>query len=407
MADYIELEYIETTGTQYIDTGFIANQDTRLIMDFQFLGSSNKWIFGSRSSSGLNSYGLIVELNVNSFRSDYNTEEVYVSNSNHLNDRHIIDKYKNKTYIDNTMFGESTYSSFTCPSTLALFTLHKNDSSYDLGISRLKFYSCKIYNNNSLTRDFIPVKRKLDNEICLYDKVSNTFFTNQGSGNFIAGPEIIVPDILFSNINTISNTIDNLTSLTNSILGLNVNPEEIIVDYDTTLDVRTSPANQPKVDENIEYVMVLGWKTDWIRRALLKFNFEEYQFNINKIQKVELYMYYYYNDIPENQDEHFIRNVIKDWNNETIFDSAYNTTNTYIDYTYKVGNLASINTSNYGYGWRKCDVTNLVLQWLNKTIPNYGLIVDCNNNGNWSAIRYYSKEADNDYKPKLVFTYNN
>ena len=45
----------------------------------------------------------------------------------------------------------------------------------------------KIYENDVLVRDFIPVKRKLDDEICMYDKVTKTFFTNGGSGTFKAG----------------------------------------------------------------------------------------------------------------------------------------------------------------------------------------------------------------------------
>ena len=33
---YTELKYIETTGTQHIDTGIIPNQDTRIICEFMY-----------------------------------------------------------------------------------------------------------------------------------------------------------------------------------------------------------------------------------------------------------------------------------------------------------------------------------------------------------------------------------
>lgn len=36
-AGYTELEYIQSSGTQYIDTGFRANQDTKVILDVQVL----------------------------------------------------------------------------------------------------------------------------------------------------------------------------------------------------------------------------------------------------------------------------------------------------------------------------------------------------------------------------------
>ena len=37
--------------------------------------------------------------------------------------------------------------------------------------------------------DLIPVKRKSDNKICMYDKISENFILNAGTGEFIAGPE--------------------------------------------------------------------------------------------------------------------------------------------------------------------------------------------------------------------------
>jgi len=45
---------------------------------------------------------------------------------------------------------------------------------------------CKIYENNLLVRDYIPVKV---NEIgYMYDKVSGQLFGNTGTGTFIIGP---------------------------------------------------------------------------------------------------------------------------------------------------------------------------------------------------------------------------
>ena len=49
-------------------------------------------------------------------------------------------------------------------------------------------YSARVYQDGVLVRDYIPVKQ--GNVVGVYDKVSNTFFTNQGSGTFTAGPDI-------------------------------------------------------------------------------------------------------------------------------------------------------------------------------------------------------------------------
>ncbi len=58
--------------------------------------------------------------------------------------------------------------------------------------STYKLKSMKIWDGNTLIYDFIPVKRTSDNEICLFDKVSHTFFTRNSECtlSFIAGPEV-------------------------------------------------------------------------------------------------------------------------------------------------------------------------------------------------------------------------
>ena len=54
----------------------------------------------------------------------------------------------------------------------------------------MKLYSCKIYNNGTLVRDFVPVKNS-SGTIGLYDLVNSAFYTNAGSGTFTAGADIV------------------------------------------------------------------------------------------------------------------------------------------------------------------------------------------------------------------------
>lgn len=79
---------------------------------------------------------------------------------------------------------------------LYLFANNKMGSYAD-GIAGVGIYSCRIYYNNQLVRDMIPVQffDKIGDQVapenCLYDKVTQTFFTD-GSGN--AGFNIIDDD---------------------------------------------------------------------------------------------------------------------------------------------------------------------------------------------------------------------
>ena len=55
--------------------------------------------------------------------------------------------------------------------------------------AQYKFYSCKIYDNDTLVRDFIPAKRISDSKCGLWDKVNLKFYTDENGGNFKAGAE--------------------------------------------------------------------------------------------------------------------------------------------------------------------------------------------------------------------------
>ena len=53
-----------------------------------------------------------------------------------------------------------------------------------------KLYSCKMYNNSIIVRDFVPVKRISDNVYGLWDKVNEVFYENAGTGAFTGGPAV-------------------------------------------------------------------------------------------------------------------------------------------------------------------------------------------------------------------------
>ena len=53
-----------------------------------------------------------------------------------------------------------------------------------------KLYNVKFYKNGDMVFNGIPAKRNSDNVVGMYDTVTDTFFTNAGTGTFTAGPEI-------------------------------------------------------------------------------------------------------------------------------------------------------------------------------------------------------------------------
>lgn len=70
-----------------------------------------------------------------------------------------------------------------------------NRGSGTLGsFSAYKFRELKIYENDILIHHYYPCYRKSDNEPGIYDVITNTFLTNDGTGDFICGNDVNYDD---------------------------------------------------------------------------------------------------------------------------------------------------------------------------------------------------------------------
>jgi hypothetical protein len=49
-------------------------------------------------------------------------------------------------------------------------------------------YSFKVYNSNTLIRDFIPVR--IGNTGYMFDKITGKMYGNAGTGSFTLGPDL-------------------------------------------------------------------------------------------------------------------------------------------------------------------------------------------------------------------------
>lgn len=178
---YIELEYLESTGTQYIDTLFIPNQDTRVILDYnQKISEKGNVIMGTRASTTPTLAYIFWGASSGYWRIQYNGQN-FLSAIKKDNKRHLLDFNKNNVYFDETLIKTFIYETFTCNHSIPIFCCYDTNK-YDY-FQNAKIYSCKIYDNDVLVRDFIPC---LDNNgtPCMYDMVSKQTFYNQGTGEF-------------------------------------------------------------------------------------------------------------------------------------------------------------------------------------------------------------------------------
>lgn len=182
---YKRLEYIQSSGTQYIDTGFNPNQNTSIYVEAELLeASSYPTIFGARNwdknmywmynnGNGVISNTFITRFNSTSYslKSEFGAKQIYSIDSG------IAKVGSISTPISISNF-QSQYS---------MFLFAANNARKVQYPSKMNLYSCKIYDNGALIRFYIPCKTS-SGEVGLWDDVNSVFYGNAGTGAFEAGP---------------------------------------------------------------------------------------------------------------------------------------------------------------------------------------------------------------------------
>lgn len=179
---YTQLMYLESSGTQYINTGFTPNQDARIQLDCErTAANATDHFFGVRTGNSASSAFAFYIYN-SGWRWAYNNATA--SGTGPDIGRYFIDANKNVTTINGDTTLTGTYASFTAAAAAPLFAMLSAPSGFSYGSFRL--YTCRIYNNGLMVRYFIPC-RNASGTIGLYDLVNGQFYTNAGTGTFTAG----------------------------------------------------------------------------------------------------------------------------------------------------------------------------------------------------------------------------
>ena len=199
LSEYTQLEYLESTGTQWIDTDIKPNQNTSALYTAAVIGDvSNKdvHLFGSRLSYIDKAFNLCYMNGpsngpeVIKFLSgnDYSQAQTSLLTEMSIKNKHNYYMSGTKVDIDGTNVLNFTTPDYSSNHNLWLFGLNNAGVLHSQVVAQ-KLYGCKIWNDGILVRDFVPVRRNSDNELGMYDTVSGFFFTNAGTGTFVGGPD--------------------------------------------------------------------------------------------------------------------------------------------------------------------------------------------------------------------------
>ena len=186
--EYTQVDYIESSRTQYIDTGVNADSNLRVVIDMAYSDmvlTNNGSIIGAiRNTNGAYTrYHLGLTSTAFIFYSNTSSKSISPVNTN----RHIFD-----LNVPNLVFkiddSSTTLTSSTFDTQLNFWLFGRNSNVNNLkAYSAQKLYNAKFYYNGELIRDFIPCYRRSDNKTGLYDIVNNVFYPCQGTGEFTYG----------------------------------------------------------------------------------------------------------------------------------------------------------------------------------------------------------------------------
>ena len=184
----IPVEYIESTGTQYIDTGYVYDNSLAYEIDCHMLGTASESGVFCGIGSGAR-FELSVSVSQGRFFAGFGSTQRF-SLGSYDNLRHIFfASIKDGFFIDGILQATFGTNSQAFGRTLGLFMRDTNNRSHP---ALCRMYRATFASNDGIIFDFIPVRftNEFDEpEGALYDRVSNALFRNQGTGSFLIGPD--------------------------------------------------------------------------------------------------------------------------------------------------------------------------------------------------------------------------
>lgn len=177
---YTEYDYIESTGTQYIDTGYVPNADTEIIYTFQrtAIQSYNACEFGVTPTPKVVAAGKYVSFGGKTDRTGgYEPDNVYGYFTIKMNRVGLYDMLGRKA-ID---IGDTTAN--TGSLSLYLMARNNNGTAERMAKEKMRYFSAS--ENGVKKIELIPAVRNSDGALGVYDTVRGVFLENAGVGSFL------------------------------------------------------------------------------------------------------------------------------------------------------------------------------------------------------------------------------
>ena len=181
---YIPVEYIESTGTQYINTGLnvTAGSKISLLGQMSVLQNDNTFF---EATTGANNRIVLAGLSTGAIR--------YIHGSTNLNssaqniDTDLDMNISTSFVLNGQTIGSCSVTAQSRP--LYLFAGNDIGTTARYGKVRIKYFKI-LDSSNVVQREMYPCYRLSDSVAGLYDIKNNVFYTNAGSGTFVVGGSV-------------------------------------------------------------------------------------------------------------------------------------------------------------------------------------------------------------------------
>lgn len=212
------LTYIESDGSQFIDTGVYGANDvnTEVVivrhMAYDYDTSyHSSWggIISGRQSNSTNAYDVSISQGSAGIMYQYGGDSDTYSYTFDIGTQYTVSTQGPELYINNTLIGTSSTSSFQTPVTLTLLARNVSNATATQN-SAIRLYAAKIWKGNTLIRDFVPSRIK--GVVGLYDTVTGGFFTSWGSYKLLAPDAVVTNEYVETDGNVFFNTGVHCTS---------------------------------------------------------------------------------------------------------------------------------------------------------------------------------------------------
>ena len=195
------VEYIESTGSQWIDTGVCGKSTIGIVADVMVLNSAgSSCLIGERSGGNdklafwiNNSYKTAI--NCGSLDSGWQGGSIQ-------NTRCVISNENSRLYVNGNMLYNGANQTFSSSLTMTLFFLRTSATALDKASNRplcARIYGLEIYDSGDLVRDFRPCRVTITDSASgtsetkhgLWDAVNDVFYGDLSGGtDFTAGAQL-------------------------------------------------------------------------------------------------------------------------------------------------------------------------------------------------------------------------